>query len=295
MRYFTILLFCSLLFTACKKEKYGNTRQQIKATTSSLNGKVKSTKGTEESRYTEFGDFITSLTPVSCIGELHVVRFISDTIYGNNPGYDFMTLVMRHPHLGEELVMADFTNNATISVIPEINGDLIMNPDGQGASFREDVTLKLLWMRMGLKQSFELPAEYTNVLLNQFNSLNSQRAGNVITARLAPFNQAVSELSVFGDVMAFYFGMTNSTYIEESIMLDNNVATRHIRSSNYSSWTMTPPLPGETKTYISTIGFVNDNIIQIYAGADNIPYTSDDIIVLEPEFWEKIYVKVEEN
>lgn len=58
---------------------------------------------------------------------------------------------------------------------------------------------------------------------------------------------------------------------------------------------MVPPLPGETKTYITAIGFINDDIIQIYAVADNIPYTSDDIIVFEPFFWEKIFVDVAEN
>jgi len=36
-----------------------------------------------------------------------------------------------------------------------------------------------------------------------------------------------------------------------------------------------------------------ENIIHVYAGADNIPYTSDDVIVFEPKFWERIYVDVD--
>ena len=49
------------------------------------------------------------------------------------------------------------------------------------------------------------------------------------------------------------------------------------------------------KYFAKAFKITNENIIQIYAGADNIPYTSDDIIVMEPKFWERIYVDVTEN
>jgi len=35
-----------------------------------------------------------------------------------------------------------------------------------------------------------------------------------------------------------------------------------------------------------------NNLIQIYAGADNIPYTSDDIFVYAPRFWERLSVNL---
>jgi len=74
-----------------------------------------------------------------------------------------------------------------------------------------------------------------------------------------------------------------------------NATGYHIRSSKFNKWTMKPPLPDETKTVISTIVFDNDDIIQLYAGIDNRPYTSDDIIVLEPRFWKRIIVYVDEK
>lgn len=293
MKYFSVLLISIFFFAGCKKEEYGNVRQQIKATTSQLKSKAELPKGTQELKYTQFGDFITSITPTSCTGELHVVRFVSDTIGYN----DMLTLVMRHPHLGEELVYADFTNNSVITLVPTINGvnTIIQNSDGQGWFFKENVTMKLLWMRMGIKQVIELPSEYTNVELSQFNGMSSQRVGNILTTGILPLNQVVAELSILGDVIEFYFGMTNNTFIDYRYWFENNVQTYAIRSSYYNEWTMTPPQADQTKTYTSTIGFINNNIIQIYAGDDNIPFTSDDIIVLEPRFWEKIYVTVNES
>lgn len=295
MKYLSTLILITVFFLgSCKKDKYGNVKQQIKATTSESSNKVKSQQGAQELRYSQFGDFITSITPSSCIGELHVVRFTSDSAGDNN---NMVTLVMRQQHLGEEPVQADFSNNGVISVVPVINGvnTIVQNPDGEGWFFKENVTLKLLWVNMGLKQVIDLPTQYTNVELNQFNSSNSQRDGNTLTVGMLPLNQIVSELAQFGAGMHFYFGLSDSTSISYGYIHGNNAPFHYIRSSHYSEWTMSPPDPDQTKTYVSTIGFVNDNIIQIYAGADNIPYTSDDVIVFEPKFWEKIYVNVTEN
>jgi hypothetical protein len=266
------------------QEKYGNTHHQLKVTSKSY-VKKKST----ELKYTQFGDFITSITPVSCVGELEYVRFYENSQLESS---SFLTLVHREPNQGENRVLADFTNNATISLIPEINGDLILNPDGQGASFKKDVTMTLLWVRLGITQAFELPAQYTSVNLPYWNR---KRVGNKITTGMIDLNQQVNELSKFGNEIPFAFGLTDSTFIEYGYLQDKYNLTRYIRSSKYKSWTMTPPLPDQTKTYVSTMGFLNDNIIQIYAGPDNIPYTSDDVIVLEPKYWEKIYVYVDEN
>jgi len=282
------------LIGACKQEKFGNTRQKIRVTSEAVSSKSRSSKSKQELRYTQFGDFITSITPESFIGELGVVRFYADTINGGIDGGSFMTLVMTDSHAGEEPVTADFTNNATLSVIPVLNGEMIENPDGQGASFREDVTFKILWINMGLKLVLELPAEYKDIELNQFHPMFSQKEGNLLTTQS---RRIFNPFSDEGDGNGFhiYFGMTDSTYyVNEGVFLEN-AKTSYIRSSQFEEWTMKPPLPEETKTYISTIGFINDNIVHIYAGADNIPYTSDDIIVLEPKYWEMIYVDVTEN
>jgi hypothetical protein len=208
-----------------------------------------------------------------------------------------MTLVHREPNQGQSPVMADFSNNSTLSVNPVLNGtNIMLNPDGQGGFFKDNVTFKILWIRMGLTQTIELPEAYSQVRLNQFNS--NQKNNNIITTDVIPLFQAVSNLSTFGKTFTIYFGKTENTYIAvdeaERYFLGNNTLP-HIRSSKYSEWTMTPPLADQTKTIISTIGFYNNDIIQVYAGSDNIPYTNDDVIVFEPGFWERIYVKVSEN
>lgn len=289
MKYLFFIMIGIYLFFGCKKEKYGNTRQEIRVTTDAYSAKLKSLQQVNENKYTQFGDFITTITPSGFIGELTAVRFHDDTIQSNSGG-SFMTIA----GLSVGNITADFTNNATISVIPVINGNLIENPDGQGASFREDVTFKFLWVGMGLKQVIELPAEYTNIQLSQFYPPFSQKVGNILTTELKPLYEPVNDLSQLSNGIQIYFGMTDSTYITEGTILGNSWS-RYIRSSHFKEWTMTPPQPEQTKTYISTIGFPNENIIQIYAGADNLPYTSDDIIVMEPKFWERIYVDVTEN
>jgi len=294
MKYLYLIIVGIFLFWGCKKEKYGNTRQTIRVTTEAYSGKLKSAqKVNEYNRYTQFGDFITTITPSSFIGELTAVRFHDDTIHGNLGG-SFMTMVMTDLHAGDEPVIADFSNGATLTVIPVLNGDMIENPDGQGASFREAVTFKFLWVGMGLKQVIELPSEYTNVQLKQFDLIFSKKEGNILTTELIPLYEPINELSQLNNGIGIYFGMTDSTFVTEGTILGNSWS-RYIRSSHFKEWTMTPPLPEQTKTYVSTIGFPNENIIQIYAGADNIPYTSDDIIVMEPKFWERIYVDVTEN
>jgi hypothetical protein len=294
MKLLTMLLVGVLLFSACKKEEYGNTRQKVRVTTDAFSGnfkssKLKSLQSENGLRYTQFGDFITSITPKSFIGKLTAVRFHDDTIQGNLGG-NFMTVA----GLSVGDITADFTSNATISVIPVLNGNLILNPDGQGASFKEKVTFKFLWVSMNLTQDIELPMEYSNVELRQFYPMFSKKNGNVLTTELKPLFEPVNELNQLNNGLNVYFGMTDHTFIEEGTILGNALG-RYIRSSHFEEWIMIPPLPEQTKTYISTIGFPNDNIIQIYAGADNLPYTADDIIVMEPNFWERIYVTVSEE
>ncbi len=57
----------------------------------------------------------------------------------------------------------------------------------------------------------------------------------------------------------------------------------------------TAPLEGETVLMNGVLSFDTNGLIQVYAGADNIPFTSDDIFVYAPKFWERIYSKLEIN
>jgi hypothetical protein len=295
MKHLTILLICTLLLVGCKKEKYGNVHQQIRATSSQLSEKVTPLKGAQELKYSQFGDFITSLTPSGFVGDLYAARFVTDSIVSND--VNMMTLAIADLQNGIDPLSADFSNNATIPVIPVLNGvnTIVTNEDGQGTFFKEDVTFKMLWLGMELKLTVTLPEAYTDVSLNQFQGISdhSEKQGNVLTTSLGPLNQILGIPALNSNGLTIYFGMTDNTFFSDGSMMGNAPGV-FIRSANYTEWTMIPPLPEETKTYVSTIWFVNDNIIHIYAGADNIPYTEDDIIVLEPEFWERIYINVSE-
>ena len=61
-----------------------------------------------------------------------------------------------------------------------------------------------------------------------------------------------------------------------------------IRSNKYNMVTINTPGEGETVQMTATICFNTKNLIQIYAGQDNVPYTSDDVFIYAPNFWERI-------
>lgn len=67
------------------------------------------------------------------------------------------------------------------------------------------------------------------------------------------------------------------------------------RSHKYSNMIYNSPAEGETIVMNGTLSFNTRDLIQVYSGADKIPYTSDDIFVYAPKFWERIYSKVDGN
>jgi hypothetical protein len=52
------------------------------------------------------------------------------------------------------------------------------------------------------------------------------------------------------------------------------------------------PDEGETVEMYSTISFDTENLIQVYAGFDNVPYTVDVIFVYATNYLEMISVKL---
>lgn len=294
MRQVFVLLLIVFLYTGCEDNRYGNVRHQLKLTTEQLNQNVKSRKSEQYLRYTQFGDFITSITPTSFIAEFDWFAY-----YYQNANEDYMSLIdLTH----NEGIFADFSNNSTISVIPKLGGSVYTNADGQGEYFKHDVTFKKLVIQMNLKQVIKLPIEYSDVHLIQFDidgGSFAQQNGNNLTTDIYPLNQIVEELKVFYPSMWIVFGGTEITYIDNCQIIEglSMPPTYQIKSSKFNEWTLTPPLPEQTKTVVSTLGFNNENIIHVYAGADNIPYSRDDVIVLEPKFWERIYsyVNINEN
>jgi hypothetical protein len=100
---------------------------------------------------------------------------------------------------------------------------------------------------------------------------------------------------VFGQTDSTYIYMYDGTTLPEAERFpfwddDNRVI---IRSSKFSTQKIVMPDKGETFTMFATLSFNTDNLIQVYAGNDNVPYTSDDVFVYCPHFWDKVRINLE--
>jgi hypothetical protein len=84
----------------------------------------------------------------------------------------------------------------------------------------------------------------------------------------------------------FYFGNTNSVVnpnLEEvptsadNPMISPSTRAMIIRSNRYTNAIYSAPAANETLTMSGVVSFNTTGLIQVYAGLDNIPYTSDDV------------------
>ncbi|MEI6765806.1 MAG: hypothetical protein WCM76_09210 [Bacteroidota bacterium] len=303
MRTVAIIFLTFLVLAGCKKDKYGNLVHKVKFT-SSKGQKGKSMTMADDLRYTQFGDYITSLTPTGFKGDLDMIRIFGNTIASDNHAVA-MTLIL--PGSGDNTHFADFSGNAEITVSPTLCGPFVnVNEDGSGGCFKDDAIFKFLQIGLhNIVQVIELPVQYSSVNLSQFlgqYSGDSIQHGTTLNVDMYPLIGKINDtLQFFKQPMTFYFGMIDATTLyssgpsvpmPSSLNENQDMPVPFVWSNNFSEWTLKSPGNGETITITSTIGFDNENLIQIYAGADNIPYTSDDIIVYAPNFWERIYINV---
>ena len=310
MRATVIVFLTFLLFTGCKKDKDGSVVYKMKYTSSNELALKASKSLLDAPYYTQFGDYITSVTPSSFIGEFEMIR-----IYGVGTVTDappiFMTLLQ--PSMEDSSRFADFSNNTEIKVTPTLNGPFAHSNGEEGLGYFDcDVVFKLLHIHLkNISQVVDLPIQYDGINLSQFNEnylgnryyCDSVLHGNTLTVDMYPLMWKIYDTTqIFKNSLNLYFGMidkttlyTTGSSIPSPSSLNQNgldMPIPFVWSNKYSEWTLVPPVNGETTTIISTIGFDNDNLIQIYAGRDNIPYTSDDIIIYAPNYWERIYIKV---
>lgn len=255
-----------------------------------------------DSLYTNFGEYITSITPLVFKAKFHTIRFVDELkvfsqielLNNNLPGTD-------------PLRYADFTSNSSVTLVPSLNGNLTNDE----TSFADTVLFKYFFFRIQFfYQEFELPSEYANVnTLDQFYFANvyedneniqmwCTRVNNVIAARFRLFMIPLYEFAQRAPD-AFVYGGTDSTYVlnlfihphdfPENLPYDGDYI---VRSKNYTPITFKPDYNSKTTTIATTLTFNYDNLIQIYAGKDNIAYTSDDIFVYEPNYFNRLKVDV---
>lgn len=277
-------------------------------------GKNTDMTGVTDERYTQFGDFITSITPSRFVGKFLHVRH-SNWFMGQYPGDEFnLDLFDNNLDIAHPMRIADFSNNSTVTFIPE---DTEVRATTDLIYF---MVTCLFWY-----QELDLPDQYGPFQGNQLQFLNLDNGiapnfdGHVMGAvKEGSFLRASHEdfmAPIFAEgwggfagnypVTAhnFIFGNTDSTWVfyqpleEEVISNDTPMGQGGyiVRSHRYVPTTITAISAGEERTISATMRFNTTDLIHIYAGADNVPYTSDDIFVYAPRFWERIAVSLEYN
>jgi len=262
-----------------------------------------------DSLHSGFGDYITSITPHHFAASINMMGMQNDT----NPQDNTTTLLSFIMDNGQSMIMpepqADFSNNQEVEFSPEIQHQYTA---GQEINF-----LYFYFVPYYIYQELTLPAEYENISINQFNETyninyfgigqeqyycDSVKTGTTLKIKYIPF---ITRLHPYpaGYPQAIVFGNCDSTFIynAEGNLTQNSVDhpfpggshSCSIRSNKYESPTITIPENGETLTLHTTVGFDTENLIQVYAGADNIAYTADDIFVYAPRYWERIVAKLE--
>jgi hypothetical protein len=303
--YFLIIVF----FASCKKEggnlvctmKYNLTNEK------SVNVKTYSSSD----RYTQFGDYITSVTPSKFLIKFLDIRLCSTW---ENQMHNLAIIDNNKFAWTSTDRIADFSNNGTVNI--DIDGKIANDVE----------MIYMVSIPMFYYQEFELPQQYYSfnidsgvhnlIYLNcggsniDYPTANAGIGGvkeglivkcsnNALTAPI--FDSTWIDNNGFqGNFpeipQTTVFGNTDSTFIFSSTgtSKDDPLGTGGyiIRSNKFNSITLHAIAEGETKTMTGIMTFNSTNLIQIYAGKDNIPYTSDDIFVYAPKFWERLSVSL---
>lgn len=265
-------------------------------------------KNQESQYYSGFGDYITSVTPTTFIAKFLDMRLQNmqpgDTIWN----YGLALIDGNYP-LDSPKRLADFSNNATVNFAP----DMSKFPSQQNTTFNIFV-----FVQMFFYQEFELPAQYesiTNLKYLYYGNNNLNFDGNYIggsrNGRIVKGNDEPFMVHIFGSLNGdtgnladkphgYAFGATDSTFIFQSngkLTLNDPLGQggKIVRSNAYQAISLPSVPEGETRTINGTLTFDTNNLIQLYAGADNIPYTYDDIFVYAPKFWERMSVTLNAN
>jgi len=264
--------------------------------------KTEDSKG-DADRYTQFGSFITSLTPDIFTSRLLDMRFMNE----NSIDYEGYSLQMIGDDWNKDDPRrnADFSNNSTVSMVPHFWGGPNTGSDGIYGDAEVNF-VHFFFLSDYFYQEFTLPEQYKTISLNQLNPFLNDPGNVKIENNLkfihVPFVELLfhdgngwPRIYAFGntDKTTYYYFNEWQPPIESPLSMFTNMTA--VWSHKYTPFIFNTPQPGETKTISTEVSFDTENLIQIYAGNDNIPYTSDDIIVYAPKYWERISVAVEIN
>ena len=304
----TLLFLTIILLVGCRKEGLDVKFRTIYTSSGENSGLKKSsmTQRATQADYTEFGDLVGTITPNNVTAKFYSIRYI-DKATSNDGMQTMVELISVNWPEDDNRRFADFTNGNSVEMIPEMWGNI----DNDGWFVDDNIVLRYLGIfPQHFTFEFELPVQYENNPLDLWSVIPNivKRDGNIITCEIHYFLQHIQNEGfnyVNGkQLKGFVFGETDSTYIvgQDNIPVGDvteliSLAQPHCvaRSGNYVCPVLTPPANDESKIITTTISFDSKDIIQQYAGFDNLPYTVDDIFVLQRNFWERFSIVVNQN
>jgi hypothetical protein len=303
----TLLLSSILLFVfACKK----NPGVMVYKAKYSTEASTNKTSNKTEAFHSDFGTYITSITPThfSCKMSMlvfqdhynyqdkscHMVSFVDG--HDNQPGYEIASY-------------ADFSGNAEVEVTPILYSTDMMD----GLFEQKEVNFRFLtFVPIYFDHTFTIPYQYLSIAQNsatnnfltsstfQFNT--SEKTITVCTKKEFSYGAIHGKKNAMPTSFRLVFGNTATSYIysysgnnlseEERFPFWDQTGGVTIRSNKYSLTPIVMPDKGKSNTMYSTISFYTNDLIQVYAGDDNIAYTADDVFVYAPSFWERMNVNL---
>ncbi len=299
---FLLLIF--ILLTGCRKEGLDLIFRTIYTSTANKSEDLKkgsTVKNDPPGYYTQFGDFVGTITPKKVTANFNTIRYIDRK--NTDPGMQtMMEIISVNWPFEDKRRLADFTNGNTIEVVPEIWGNI----DNDGWFVDENITLKYLAIiPTSFNFEYDLPDQFTGVGIEPANYM---REGNTIKCDMHHLLRKIqTENFDYGHgifLNGFVFGETDASYIvsqnnipEWDITEFISMAQPHsvARSGNYTCPVLTPPARGKSKIITTTVSFDSQDLIQQYSGWDNIPYTFDDIFVMQPKFWDRFNIRIDQN
>jgi hypothetical protein len=292
-----VFILLAGLMLSC--EKGGNILHKVKYTTEAVS--VKSANAEPESVYSGLGDYITSITPRYFGAKMNILMYLDHWDQWNQSTHMISYIDGHDNDPNYEISLyVDFSNNQETSYVP-----ILYSTDKRDDIFLiDEVTFDYFYMvPYYFEQEFEVPALYGDHTIMGNNgtytidSLTGQRLCKVTQQPFLEFVFGHPDHQPFG----YFFGNTDSTYIFNRECAQVPLSENHpnggnrpmIRSNKFTPVTVAMPLDGGTIEMYSIISFDTENLIQVYAGMDNIPYTADDIFVYAPNYWERLQVKLE--
>jgi hypothetical protein len=297
------VLLIILILSSCKKDS-GIVLYKIKFTTDEITlGNAKSAETKKSSftdLYSNFGNYITSLTPIKFTAKIWTIGYCDTVMTPGTNGAQMIQYIDQNPDnlpQDDPSRMVDFSNNVTVN----FDNPVVFGRLRDGILEDKNIDFKYFYfMPYYIYQEVQLPAEYEGIALNTWLQQGAAIVeNNILKTRHSPLMRPIFPNQPPTFETYFYFGNTNFTYVvnpnheevptsADNPMISPSTRALLIRSNRYTNAIYSAPGANETLTMNGIVSFNTTNLIQVYAGSDNVPYTSDDVFVYAPKFWERI-------